>query len=182
MKLSTITGRFLSSERELNREHDGESFYIYTFNVEDGLDIGVQVSEYIAVPIDKPVKLTGHISTCKKFSEEKGRKAMFTYFDAKLIEPFGDNDVPSKRIECNGTIAHIYNMTVTRNGIEMITIVSREQHENAHTSIVHYVAMGKLARKLSSQIKVGDKVSGYGILRSKSGSFEVLLSELETEE
>lgn len=178
MKLSTITGTFSNENVELSREQDGEKFYLYTLTIEDGLEIRAQVSEYLEVPIGVPVEVTGCLSSCKRFSEERGRSAMFTFFEAKLITTPGDNYNPSKRIECSGTVTHIYNMTLTRGGTEKVTIVVRERQGKNHIGIVHYTAMGKLARQLVSTLRKGDSVDGYGMLRKKTESFEVLLSEL----
>lgn len=181
MKLSNITGIFTSSDREFIREYEGEKFYIYNFSVEAGLDISVRVSEYIEVPVGIPVSITGYLSSCNRFNETKGRKAMFTFFNAKLITPLGDNYEPSKRIECSGVVTHIYTMGLTKGGTEKLTLVVKEHQSKSHVGIIHYTAMGKLARQLSSQLKVGDTVEGCGILRKKIESLEVLLLELVKE-
>lgn len=179
MELSKITGKFISDERELSRECEDEKFYFYTFQVEDGLDINVQVSEYITIPIGVPVAVTGCLSSCKRYSATKGRKAMFTYFDARLIEPMGEDEAPSKRIVCSGVVAHIYNLSLTQSGIEKLTIVVKESQGKNRVSIIHYTALGKRARQIYGTIHERDRVVGYGVLQKKTESFEVLLSDLE---
>ena len=170
MKVSIITGSFTDKPAELHKVYKEESYYLYEFEVEDGLCISVQVSQYLQdkVKLGVPVKLTGHLATCKKFSESKGRQAMFTFFSAKLIDTLGDNDAPSKQICCEGTVVHLYPLTVTLGGTEKLTIVVKE-------------SLGQLARKLSATIHEKDNVTGVGVLRQKTESLEVLLTDLKSQ-
>lgn len=183
MKVSIITGSFTDKPAELHKVYKEESYYLYEFEVEDGLCISVQVSQYLQdkVKLGVPVKLTGHLATCKKFSESKGRQAMFTFFSAKLIDTLGDNDAHSKQICCEGTVVHLYPLTVTLGGTEKLTIVVKESFDMGRVGIIHYTALGQLARKLSATIHEKDNVTGVGVLRQKTESLEVLLTDLKSQ-
>ena len=178
MRISKINGH-LTEPFKYYSEEDGEKFYISSFKIEDGLTIPVISSEYIKEDTADRLLLTGHLCSSNRRANAQGRSKLFTFFRIRKIEHESEEEPVKKLININGKIINVMPIDVANNGIEYLTLIAKEYYDYTKTSIIHYNASGALARKLSATIKVGDNVTGKGILHARGKTYEVALSDLK---
>lgn len=179
MKISKITG-VITGEFKYHTQVEGESFFFTDFKIEEGLTIPIQVSEYIkdSLTQDSKIRLTGYMSSCSLKNEQEDTK-MFTFFKVCSYQDIEDDAPVEKTINIGATVLNIFPMRVANNGLESLTIVGKEIDAARYTSILHYTAKGRLARKLSATLNKEDKIEGAGVLHKKKHSLEILISDLK---
>lgn len=179
MRISQITGYFLSNDLSDMKVIDGEEYYFIDFKVDDDLTVPVMVSQYTPIPEPGvPVVLSGFLRTCKKYNNYKKRVCMFTSFYAAQIEDWVEEEMEASRtIRCMGKVTNIFPLQITKSGIPRLMIVVREIYEGYKTSIIHYSIIGQNARRAAAELKINSIIEGDGMLESRKHSFGVLLTD-----
>lgn len=170
MEYSTLTGSLTVREEDVFRVKSGEKFYNASFTAK-GVIVPCVISEYLTKDFSDKVDVFGYL----KSETIKGK--LYTYFDIIKVSDSKSNRENST-VKIVGIVSKVNEMKVQiRDAVQIKTFIVKYKCSDDSYTVIHCVAKGKLARRLSS-LTTGELIKLKGKVKRDGKRVEILITEI----
>lgn len=173
--MSTLIGHVPSQElTEFYTSPEGEEFVKLNATFGD-VEIPIVVSKYVwNTDLFGKIKISGYLDFTRS-ADGKYEKHIKVH-NARSVDADTEE---SALITLNARITKLYDMTTTKNGVDVRKFVTAQSTSDKKTVIINVYAHNYLARALGS-CNTGEYIVGVGQLRKFIDRYDVLLTEMPT--